>query len=220
MIGPILHGIIRLSSLFLQVSASLEEQAFTEAWGQKAKATFPESLLETFTNPDLKKIITKIKVLGPANLPTAERERVNWHIPLKLWRKELLVTHPDCVLITLFVFSVQYHSEPDGQHLLNCKGVSHSRGMLVFGAWWETLPTLCWCVSVRVKANVKITYTQKHIQVLVTQRKNDVLYKLEAWCVREETKKTNHNLVCKSGIVNINIVNMLDKGQFCSSNYN
>uniref|UniRef100_A0A673N5M9 Uncharacterized protein n=1 Tax=Sinocyclocheilus rhinocerous TaxID=307959 RepID=A0A673N5M9_9TELE len=61
----------------LQVSASLEEQAFTEAWGQKAKATFSDSLMESFTNPDLKKIISKINVLGPANLPTAERERVS-----------------------------------------------------------------------------------------------------------------------------------------------
>lgn len=61
----------------LQVSASLEEQAFTEAWGLKAKATFSDSLLETFTNPDLKKIIKKINVLGPANLPTPERERYN-----------------------------------------------------------------------------------------------------------------------------------------------
>lgn len=187
MIGPILHGIIRLSSLFLQVSASLEEQAFTEAWGQKAKATFSETILETFTNPDLKKLINKINVLGPANLPTTERERVNWHTPLKMWRKELVMKHQDCVLIALFVFSVQYHSEPDGQHLLNCKGVSHSRGMLVFGARWETLPTLCWCVSVRVKVKEKI-HTQKEIQVLAMQQKNDDLYKLEAWCVRIKLK--------------------------------
>uniref|UniRef100_A0A672PYN2 Angiotensin-converting enzyme n=1 Tax=Sinocyclocheilus grahami TaxID=75366 RepID=A0A672PYN2_SINGR len=44
---------------------------------QKAKATFSDSLMESFTNPDLKKIISKINVLGPANLPTAERERFN-----------------------------------------------------------------------------------------------------------------------------------------------
>uniref|UniRef100_A0A8C1T835 Angiotensin-converting enzyme n=1 Tax=Cyprinus carpio TaxID=7962 RepID=A0A8C1T835_CYPCA len=59
----------------LQVAASLEEQAFTEAWGQKAKATFNDSLMETFNNPDLKKIIKDISVLGSANLPTAEREK-------------------------------------------------------------------------------------------------------------------------------------------------
>ncbi|KAL0180059.1 hypothetical protein M9458_025501, partial [Cirrhinus mrigala] len=59
------------------VAASLEEQAFTEAWGQKAKATFSEALIDTFTNPDLKKIIRKINVLGPANLPTTERQQYN-----------------------------------------------------------------------------------------------------------------------------------------------
>uniref|UniRef100_A0A673FSP4 Angiotensin-converting enzyme n=1 Tax=Sinocyclocheilus rhinocerous TaxID=307959 RepID=A0A673FSP4_9TELE len=61
----------------LQIDASLEEQAFTEAWGQKAKATFSDSLMDSFTNPDLKKIINNINVLGPANLPTAEREKYN-----------------------------------------------------------------------------------------------------------------------------------------------
>ncbi|XP_051968866.1 angiotensin-converting enzyme-like isoform X2 [Xyrauchen texanus] len=61
----------------LQVSASLEEQAFTEAWGLKAKATFSDLVVDTFVNPELKKIIKKIKVLGPANLPTTERERYN-----------------------------------------------------------------------------------------------------------------------------------------------
>lgn len=114
MIGPILHEYSDSLHLFLQVAASLEEQAFTEAWGQKAKATFSDSLMDTFTNPDLKKIIKNINVLGPANLPTAERERVSCHTPLKLWRKELLMIHQDCVLIALFVFPVQYHSEPDG----------------------------------------------------------------------------------------------------------
>ncbi|TRY89927.1 hypothetical protein DNTS_000391 [Danionella cerebrum] len=62
---------------FLQVAASLEEQAFTEAWGQKAKATFSDSLMDTFTNPTLKKLIKKINVLEAANLPAAERERYN-----------------------------------------------------------------------------------------------------------------------------------------------
>jgi len=89
--------------LFLQVSASLEEQAFTEAWGQKAKATFSDSLLETFTNPDLKKIIKKINVLGPANLPTTERERVSWHTPLMLCRKasRLCFDHSLCFPSTI-----------------------------------------------------------------------------------------------------------------------
>ncbi|XP_066520226.1 angiotensin-converting enzyme [Hoplias malabaricus] len=60
-----------------QVNASMEEQEFTEAWGNKAKETFPGALMDTFTNPDLKKIIEKIKILGPANLPAQEREKYN-----------------------------------------------------------------------------------------------------------------------------------------------
>uniref|UniRef100_A0A4W4GRH0 Angiotensin-converting enzyme n=2 Tax=Electrophorus electricus TaxID=8005 RepID=A0A4W4GRH0_ELEEL len=59
-----------------QVQASMEEQAFVEAWGKKAKETFNETLMDTF-NPELKKLISMINVLGPANLPTAERERYN-----------------------------------------------------------------------------------------------------------------------------------------------
>ncbi|KAI7797162.1 putative angiotensin-converting enzyme [Triplophysa rosa] len=59
-----------------QVIASLEEQEFTEAWGQKAKDRFPDSVIETL-NPEVQKILSKIKVLGPANLPTSERERYN-----------------------------------------------------------------------------------------------------------------------------------------------
>ncbi|KAL7869846.1 hypothetical protein AOLI_G00138340 [Acnodon oligacanthus] len=60
-----------------QVQASLEEQAFIEAWGQKAKETFSNELMDTFTNQELKTLIKKINVLGPANLPQTERERYN-----------------------------------------------------------------------------------------------------------------------------------------------
>ncbi|XP_062859441.1 angiotensin-converting enzyme [Trichomycterus rosablanca] len=60
-----------------QVRANLDKQEFTEAWGQVAKSTFPDSLMDKFTDPDLKNLIKKINVLGPANLPTAERERYN-----------------------------------------------------------------------------------------------------------------------------------------------
>ncbi|KAI2658755.1 hypothetical protein H4Q32_016885 [Labeo rohita] len=74
---PIKHLPIKEREVFKEVAASLEEQAFTEAWGQKAKALFSDALMDTFVNPDLKKLISKINVLGPANLPTAERERYN-----------------------------------------------------------------------------------------------------------------------------------------------
>ncbi|KAA0725567.1 Angiotensin-converting enzyme [Triplophysa tibetana] len=60
----------------LQVITFLEEQEFTEAWGQKAKDTFSDSFIETL-NPEVQKILGIIKVLGPANLPTTERERYN-----------------------------------------------------------------------------------------------------------------------------------------------
>lgn len=60
-----------------EVLASLEKQNFTEAWGKLAKETFPDALLDTFTDPTLKNLIKKIDVLGPANLPTTERERYN-----------------------------------------------------------------------------------------------------------------------------------------------
>ncbi|XP_076856780.1 angiotensin-converting enzyme isoform X2 [Brachyhypopomus gauderio] len=60
-----------------QVQASLEEQAFVEAWGKKAKEIFTQDIMDNFTDPQLKKLISKINVLGPANLPIADRERYN-----------------------------------------------------------------------------------------------------------------------------------------------
>ncbi|KAK7919784.1 hypothetical protein WMY93_011068 [Mugilogobius chulae] len=49
----------------LQVQASMDEQAFSEAWGHEAKKLQSQKLFD------------KIVVLGPANLPTAEREEYN-----------------------------------------------------------------------------------------------------------------------------------------------
>ncbi|CAK6964092.1 angiotensin-converting enzyme [Scomber scombrus] len=57
----------------LQVTASLEEQAFTEAWGKKAKTTFTLNLTDA---QDIK-LMNKIKTLGAANLPQKEREEYN-----------------------------------------------------------------------------------------------------------------------------------------------
>lgn len=61
----------------LQVQASMDEQAFSEAWGQKAKETFTQNVLDSLTEPKDRKLYEKIVVLGPANLPTAEREEYN-----------------------------------------------------------------------------------------------------------------------------------------------
>lgn len=59
------------------MQANLEKQNFTEAWGKLAKDTFQDTLLDTFTDPTLKTLIKKINILGPANLPVAQRERVS-----------------------------------------------------------------------------------------------------------------------------------------------
>ncbi|KAI1884165.1 hypothetical protein AGOR_G00223630 [Albula goreensis] len=60
-----------------QVAASLERQAFTEAWGKKAKELFSDALVDSFSDPLLKKQIKRINILGAANLRQAEREKLN-----------------------------------------------------------------------------------------------------------------------------------------------
>ncbi|XP_064807077.1 angiotensin-converting enzyme-like [Oncorhynchus masou masou] len=52
------------------------KQAFTEAWGKKAKETFSDMLVATF-NDTLQRRIKKINVLGAANLPAGERNEYN-----------------------------------------------------------------------------------------------------------------------------------------------
>ncbi|XP_054620316.1 angiotensin-converting enzyme isoform X2 [Dunckerocampus dactyliophorus] len=61
----------------LQVNASLEEQAFTEAWGLKAKQVFTRELLDSLPDPKDKKLMSKVMVLGAANLPPTERQEYN-----------------------------------------------------------------------------------------------------------------------------------------------
>lgn len=60
----------------LQVSASLEEQAFASAWGLIAKQVFKDDVLNNLTEKD-RKLVEKIKLLGAANLPQEEREEYN-----------------------------------------------------------------------------------------------------------------------------------------------
>ncbi|MEQ2176316.1 hypothetical protein GOODEAATRI_026713, partial [Goodea atripinnis] len=57
----------------LQVAASLEEQAFIDAWGGVAKQVFSNDVLDSLPAKD-KKLVKKIMLLGAANLPQAERE--------------------------------------------------------------------------------------------------------------------------------------------------
>ncbi|XP_034715811.1 angiotensin-converting enzyme [Etheostoma cragini] len=61
----------------LQVQASLEEQAFSSAWGLKAKQVFSSELLDSLPDPSDKILIEKIRLLGVANLPQKEREEYN-----------------------------------------------------------------------------------------------------------------------------------------------
>lgn len=68
------HNTSLFSSSYLQVNASLEEQAFTSAWGLKAKTTFLNAF-NLLSDSD-KKLMNKIKVLASANLPLDEREKV------------------------------------------------------------------------------------------------------------------------------------------------
>ncbi|KAG9343795.1 hypothetical protein JZ751_013176 [Albula glossodonta] len=66
------------------VAASLERQAFTEAWGKKAKELFSDALVDSFSDPLLKKQIKRINILGAANLRQAEREKIRSLVAL--WR--------------------------------------------------------------------------------------------------------------------------------------
>ncbi|KAM9424543.1 angiotensin-converting enzyme [Pholidichthys leucotaenia] len=60
----------------LEVNASLEDQAFSEAWGMKAKHVFTDAILNLLTEEE-KKLMKKIKILGPANLPLEDRKKYN-----------------------------------------------------------------------------------------------------------------------------------------------
>uniref|UniRef100_A0A8C6M1T4 Angiotensin-converting enzyme n=1 Tax=Nothobranchius furzeri TaxID=105023 RepID=A0A8C6M1T4_NOTFU len=61
----------------LQVSAALEEQAFSEAWGMKAKQVFSKELLDSLPDAEDKMLMEGIMQLGAANLPQNEREEFN-----------------------------------------------------------------------------------------------------------------------------------------------
>ncbi|CAL1599147.1 unnamed protein product [Knipowitschia caucasica] len=61
----------------LQVQASLDEQAFSEAWGFKAKTSFTDEVLASLPDKQDRTLFDKIKVLGAANLPDRERKEYN-----------------------------------------------------------------------------------------------------------------------------------------------
>ena len=72
----LLHYSNPITCLWLQVESDGLKQAFTEAWGKKAKETFSDMLVATF-NDTLQRRIKKINVLGAANLPAGERHEVS-----------------------------------------------------------------------------------------------------------------------------------------------
>lgn len=57
------------------MAASLEEQAFAEAWGSRAKAVFTPPTLNALSASN-KKLMEKINKIGVANLDQADREKV------------------------------------------------------------------------------------------------------------------------------------------------
>ncbi|CAB1457679.1 unnamed protein product [Pleuronectes platessa] len=60
----------------LQVNASLDEQAFAEAWGKKAKVVFTAEVLSSLLPTD-RKLMANIMLLGVANLPVEQRKEYN-----------------------------------------------------------------------------------------------------------------------------------------------
>lgn len=60
------------------MAASLEEQAFAEAWGSRAKEVFTAPTLNSLSATD-KKLMEKINKIGVANLGQADREKVCLH---------------------------------------------------------------------------------------------------------------------------------------------
>ncbi len=157
----------------------MEEQAFTEVWGQKAKATFSDSLMESFTNPDLKKLISKINVLGPANLPTAERERVSWPLePRKKssWRRTKMCFDRSLCFLSTIPFWARWTASTQRQR---CVLLQRNAGL------WSLVRnapnTLLMCVSKGQNEGENThVYTHKEVQGLAIQQKNCVSDKLEA----------------------------------------
>ncbi|KAM9210811.1 angiotensin-converting enzyme isoform 1-T1 [Dugong dugon] len=59
-----------------QEETALLSQDFEEAWGHKAKELY-DKIWENFTDPELRRIISSIRILGPANLALAKRQQYN-----------------------------------------------------------------------------------------------------------------------------------------------
>ncbi|XP_037347809.1 angiotensin-converting enzyme isoform X1 [Talpa occidentalis] len=59
-----------------QEEAALLSQEFSEAWGKKAKELY-DGVWENFNDPTLRRIISGVRILGPANLDMSKRQQYN-----------------------------------------------------------------------------------------------------------------------------------------------
>ncbi|XP_046530239.1 angiotensin-converting enzyme isoform X2 [Equus quagga] len=59
-----------------QEDAALLNQEFAEVWGQKCKELY-DPIWQNFTDPILRRVISGVRILGPANLPLKKRQQYN-----------------------------------------------------------------------------------------------------------------------------------------------
>lgn len=64
-----------LPSLCSQEESTLLNQEFAEVWGLKAKELF-DPIWQNFTDPILRRVLSGVRILGPANLPLEKRQQV------------------------------------------------------------------------------------------------------------------------------------------------
>uniref|UniRef100_A0A8C4PNC3 Angiotensin-converting enzyme n=1 Tax=Equus asinus asinus TaxID=83772 RepID=A0A8C4PNC3_EQUAS len=57
-----------------QEDAALLNQEFAEVWGQKCKELY-DPIWQNFTDPILRRVISGVRILGPANLPLKKRQQ-------------------------------------------------------------------------------------------------------------------------------------------------
>lgn len=64
-----------LPSWYLQEESALLNQEFAEVWGQKAKELY-DPIWQNFSDPILRRVLSGVRILGPANLPLEKRQQV------------------------------------------------------------------------------------------------------------------------------------------------